>query len=110
MKKVFYFVCLVWLLNVVVFVYVVFDILIKYLIVFVYGIFGFDDVLGVDYFYKVFNKFICYGVKVYIVIVLFVNFIEVCGEQLLVYVQEVLVYLGVEKVNLIGYSYGGLII
>lgn len=46
----------------------------------VYGLFGFEDILFVDYFYKVLYKFSWNGVVVYIVEVLLVNLIEVCGE------------------------------
>lgn len=79
----------------------------KYPIVLVHGLFGFDDLLWVDYFYKVPNALSRNGAQVYVATVSPANATEVRGEQLLSYVQEVLAVTGAEKVNLIGHSHGG---
>lgn len=79
----------------------------KYPIVLVHGIFGFDDVLWIDYFYKVPNALSRNGATVFVPSVSPINSTEVRGEQLLAYVQDVLAVTGAEKVNLIGHSHGG---
>ena len=79
----------------------------KYPIVLVHGLFGFDDVLFVDYFYKVPHKLSRNGAEVYIAQVSPANSSEVRGEQLLAYIDEVLALSGAQKVNLIGHSHGG---
>ena len=107
MKKALYFACLAWLFNAAVPAYAAPDTSTKYPIVLVHGLFGFDDALGVDYFYKVPNKLTRYDAKVYTATVSPANSSEVRGEQLLAYVQEVLAHSGAEKVNLIGHSHGG---
>lgn len=79
----------------------------KYPIVLVHGLFGFEDILFVDYFYKVPQKLTRNGAVVYIAEVSPANSTEVRGEQLLNYIDEVLALSGAEKVNLIGHSHGG---
>ena len=79
----------------------------QYPIVLVHGLFGFDDLLWVDYFYKVPSALSRNGAQVYVATVSPANATEVRGEQLLSYVQEVLAVSGAEKVNLIGHSHGG---
>ncbi len=79
----------------------------QYPIVLVHGLFGFDELLWVDYFYKVPSKLGQNGAEVYVATVSPANATEVRGEQLLSYVQEVLAVSGAEKVNLIGHSHGG---
>jgi len=79
----------------------------KYPIVLVHGLFGFDDILFVDYFYKVPHKLTRNGAQVYIAEVAPANSTEVRGEQLLQYIDEVLALSGAEKVNIIGHSHGG---
>lgn len=79
----------------------------KYPIVLVHGLFGFDDLLWVDYFYKVPNALNRNGATVYVATVSPANSTEVRGEQLLTYIEEVLAISGAEKVNLIGHSHGG---
>lgn len=79
----------------------------KHPIVLVHGLFGFEDVLFVDYFYKVPQKLSRNGATVYIAEVSPANSTEVRGEQLLAYIDEVLALSGASKVNLIGHSHGG---
>ncbi len=79
----------------------------QYPIVLVHGLFGFDDVLWVDYFYKIPYKLAVRGATVYTATVSPANSTEVRGEQLLAYVNQVLAHSGAEKVNLIGHSHGG---
>lgn len=79
----------------------------KYPIVLVHGLFGFDDILFVDYFYKVPHKLSRNGAQVYIAQVSPANSTEVRGEQLLQYIDEVLALSGADKVNIIGHSHGG---
>lgn len=79
----------------------------QYPIVLVHGLFGFDDLLWVDYFYKVPNALNRNGAQVYVATVSPANSTEVRGEQLLTYVEEVLAISGAKKVNLIGHSHGG---
>jgi triacylglycerol lipase len=79
----------------------------KYPIVLVHGLFGFDDILFVDYFYKVPHKLTRNGAQVYIAEVSPANSTEVRGEQLLEYIDEVLALSGADKVNIIGHSHGG---
>ncbi|WP_275407099.1 lipase family alpha/beta hydrolase [Alteromonas hispanica] len=79
----------------------------KYPIVLVHGLFGFEDILFVDYFYKVPQKLTRNGAQVYIAEVSPANSTEVRGEQLLDYIDDVLALSGADKVNLIGHSHGG---
>jgi triacylglycerol lipase len=79
----------------------------KYPVVLVHGLMGFDDILGIDYFYRIPNTLRRQGTKVYVARVSPVNSTEVRGEQLRTYVQAVLAYSGADKVNLIGHSHGG---
>ncbi len=79
----------------------------KYPIVLVHGLFGFDDVLWVDYFYKIPYKLSRNGATVYTSTVSPANSTEVRGEQLLAYIDQVLAHSGASKVNLIGHSHGG---
>jgi triacylglycerol lipase len=78
----------------------------KYPIVLVHGIFGFDDVLGIDYFYRIPYSLNRSGATVYVAAVSAANSSEVRGEQLLLEVQQILALSGAEKVNLLGHSQG----
>lgn len=78
----------------------------KYPIVMVHGIFGFDDVLGVDYFYRIPNELTRSGAEVYVAKVSAANSSELRGEQLLQQVEYVLALTGADKVNLFGHSQG----
>jgi triacylglycerol lipase len=79
----------------------------QYPIVLVHGLFGFDDILWADYFYKVPSKLTQNGATVFVASVSPANSTEVRGEQLLAYVENVLAITGAQKVNLIGHSHGG---
>ncbi|WP_137165990.1 esterase/lipase family protein [Salinimonas lutimaris] len=79
----------------------------RYPIVLVHGLFGFEDILFVDYFYKVPQKLSRHGAQVFIAEVSPANSSEVRGEQLLAYIDEVRALTGAQKVNLIGHSHGG---
>ena len=78
----------------------------KYPLVLVHGIYGFDDVLGIDYFYRIPYSLSRSGAKVYVAAVSAANSSELRGEQLLLEVQQILALSGAEKVNLIGHSQG----
>ncbi|BAJ03032.1 esterase/lipase family protein [Shewanella violacea] len=78
----------------------------KYPIVLVHGLFGFDDIWGIDYFYKIPQTLQQQGAQVFVANVSPANSSEVRGEQLRNYVQAVLAQTGADKVNLIGHSHG----
>ncbi|KJR24914.1 MULTISPECIES: triacylglycerol lipase [Vibrio] len=79
----------------------------RYPIVLVHGLFGFDKLAGVDYFYGIPESLTKDGAKVYVAQVSATNSSEVRGEQLLAQVETLLAATGAEKVNLIGHSHGG---
>ena len=79
----------------------------RYPIILVHGLFGFDQALGVDYFYRIPAELQKDGAKVYVAQVSAVNSTEARGEQLLAQVKNVLAITGASKVNLIGHSHGG---
>ncbi|MEN9658705.1 MAG: hypothetical protein RL571_2170 [Pseudomonadota bacterium] len=79
----------------------------RYPIVLVHGLFGFDQALGVDYFYKVPQALQADGAKVYVAQVSATHSSELRGEQLLTQVKQILAITGASKVNLIGHSHGG---
>jgi len=78
----------------------------RYPIVLVHGLFGFDQALGVDYFYRIPAELQKDGAQVFIAEVSSVNTNEARGEQLLSQVKQVLAITGAAKVNLIGHSQG----
>jgi triacylglycerol lipase len=79
----------------------------KYPIVLVHGLFGFDTLAGVDYFYGIPHSLTKDGATVYVAQVSATNSSEARGEQLLAQVETLLAATGAEKVNLIGHSHGG---
>lgn len=79
----------------------------QYPIVLVHGLFGFDQALGVDYFYRIPAELQRDGAKVYVAQVSAANSTELRGEQLLSQVKNILAITGAKKVNLIGHSHGG---
>ncbi|USD34017.1 esterase/lipase family protein [Vibrio coralliilyticus] len=76
-------------------------------IVLVHGLFGFDTLAGVDYFYGIPHALTKDGASVYVAQVSATNSSEVRGEQLLEQVETLLAATGAAKVNLIGHSHGG---
>ncbi|MYN18616.1 alpha/beta fold hydrolase [Rugamonas sp. FT107W] len=79
----------------------------KYPIVLVHGLFGFDNIGPVDYFYGIASGLRSGGANVYVTSVSAANSTEVRGEQLLLQVKQILAATGATKVNLIGHSHGG---
>jgi len=79
----------------------------KYPIILVHGLFGFDKIGPVEYFYGIPEALSADGAQVYVAEVSAANSTEVRGEQLLTYVKQVLAATGASKVNLIGHSHGG---
>lgn len=63
-------------------------------IVLVHGLFGFDSVLGIDYFYGIPDALRQSGAKVYVAQVSAANSTEVRGEQLLAQVKNILALSG----------------
>lgn len=78
----------------------------KYPIVLVHGIFGFDNIGPIEYFYGIPSSLRSGGANVFVSQVSAANTNEVRGEQLLTYVKQVLAATGATKVNLIGHSQG----
>jgi triacylglycerol lipase len=79
----------------------------RYPIVLVHGLFGFDNIGPVGYWYGIPSALQADGAKVYVAQVSAANSTEVRGEQLLTQVKQVLAATGAAKVNLIGHSHGG---
>ncbi|EIZ0686673.1 triacylglycerol lipase [Vibrio parahaemolyticus] len=79
----------------------------KYPIVLVHGLFGFDSLAGVDYFFGIPHSLTKDGATVYVAQVSATNSSEARGEQLLSQVETLLAATGASKVNLIGHSHGG---
>ncbi|AVP58895.1 lipase family alpha/beta hydrolase [Pulveribacter suum] len=76
-------------------------------IVLVHGLFGFDQLFGVDYFYGIPSALSRDGARVFVAQVSAAESTEVRGEQLLAQVKNILALTGAAKVNLIGHSHGG---
>ena len=79
----------------------------RYPIVLVHGVFGFDNIGPVEYFYGIPYALQVDGARVYTVSVSAANSTEARGEQLLTQVKQILAATGASKVNLIGHSQGG---
>ncbi|MCG8609778.1 MAG: triacylglycerol lipase [Pseudomonadales bacterium] len=80
----------------------------KYPIVMAHGWFGFDELLGVDYWYGIIDKLTDNGATVYVTQQAAMNSSLVRGDQLLKKVRCILAISGAEKVNLIAHSQGTL--
>lgn len=78
----------------------------RYPIVLVHGLFGFNTLAGVDYWYGIPSALSEGGAKVFVVALSSTESTEVRGEQLLSQVDEILALTGASKVNLIGHSQG----
>ncbi len=79
----------------------------RYPIVLVHGLFGFDNIGPVEYWYGIPGALRSDGARVYVAQVSASNSTEVRGEQLLAQVKQILAATGAAKVNLIGHSHGG---
>lgn len=79
----------------------------QYPVVLVHGLFGFDNIGAVDYWYGIPSALRADGAKVYVAQVSAANSTEVRGEQLLTQVKQILAVTGAAKVNLMGHSHGG---
>ena len=77
----------------------------RYPIVLVHGLFDFDAIGPVDYWYRIPAALRADGAQVYVTQVSAANSTEVRGGQLLRQVQQILAVTGAAKVNLIGHSY-----
>jgi triacylglycerol lipase len=78
----------------------------RYPIVLVHGLFGFDSIGPVEYFYGIPAALRSGGASVYVTQVSAANSTEVRGEQLLTQVKQILAATGASKVNLMGHSHG----
>ncbi|RZL00088.1 MAG: triacylglycerol lipase [Rubrivivax sp.] len=79
----------------------------KYPIVLVHGFIGFDNILGIQYFYNIPNSLRKDGATVYVASVNPSNTTEFRGEELVRQLQQWAAADGVKKFNLIGHSHGG---
>lgn len=79
----------------------------RYPIVLVHGLFGFDNIGPVEYFYGIPSALRKDGASVHVAQVSAANSTEVRGEQLLTQVKHILAITGASKVNLMGHSHGG---
>ena len=79
----------------------------KYPIVLAHGLFGFNSIGPVEYFYGIPSALRSGGAQVYTTTVSAANSTEVRGEQLLTQVKQIIAATGKGKVNLIGHSHGG---
>ena len=79
----------------------------KYPIVLVHGFLGFEQLVGVDYWFQIPETLQQDGAEVFVATVSNTNYPEVRGEQLIDQVEDILAITGAEKVNLIGHSHGG---
>jgi triacylglycerol lipase len=79
----------------------------KYPIVLVHGFIGFDNVLGIQYFYNIPTSLRNEGATVYIASVNPSQTTEFRGEELIQQMKQWAAKDGVKKFNLIGHSHGG---
>ncbi|WP_412058399.1 esterase/lipase family protein [Bartonella sp. DGB2] len=84
--------------------------MLKYPLILVHGLFGFDKILGQPYWYKIPEALKDLGVDVHIPTLSAANDPEVRGGQLLNVIEDVKAKTGAEKVNLLGHSQGGITI
>lgn len=78
----------------------------KYPIVLTHGLYGFDNLVGVEYWHKVPEELSKDGAEVFLTTVSNSNSVEVRGEQLIPQIERILAITGAEKANLIGHSHG----
>lgn len=78
----------------------------RYPVVLAHGLFGFNSIAGIDYFYGIPRALRAKGATVYTPQVPAANTSEVRGEALLKYLRELKATHGHQKFNLIGHSHG----
>lgn len=79
----------------------------KYPIVLGHGMLGWDNMLGIDYWYGIPSALRKDGAAVYTTEVAQLHTSEVRGEDLIDQVEEIIAISGAKKVNLMGHSHGG---
>lgn len=79
----------------------------RYPLVLIHGFSGFDDLLGISYWYRIPRQLRAGGAEVYVLQVSAFNQTEIRGEQAARQIETLLATTGAEKVNLIGHSHGG---
>ncbi len=79
----------------------------KHPVVLVHGLFGFDSLGPLEYWYGIPSALRADGARVFVTQVPAANSTEVRGEMLLTQVKQILAATGASKVNLIGHSHGG---
>ena len=79
----------------------------QYPIVLVHGLYGFDDILGIDYWYRVAEALELGGGTVYTIPVPKLNSTVVRGEHLLTELQALEAATNAGKFHLMGHSHGG---
>jgi triacylglycerol lipase len=79
----------------------------RYPIVLVHGLFGWDSIGPVDYWWGISNALQSGGARVFVSQVSAANASEVRGEQLLAELRRLQASYGYTKFNLIGHSHGG---
>ncbi len=79
----------------------------RYPIVLIHGYSGFDDILGISYWFRIPKQLRAGGAEVYVLQVSAMNQTEVRGEQAARQIETILATTGAEKVNIIGHSHGG---
>ncbi|MFO7704573.1 MAG: triacylglycerol lipase [Halopseudomonas sp.] len=79
----------------------------QYPIVLAHGMLGFDNILGINYWYGIPSNLRSGGASVYVTSVSQLDTSEKRGEQLLKQVENIVAISGKRKVNLIGHSHGG---
>lgn len=78
-----------------------------YPIVLVHGLYGFKEILGIDYWYRVAEALEMGGAEVYMVSVAKANTTEYRGEQLLEKLYDLQAATGASKFHIMGHSHGG---
>jgi len=78
----------------------------RYPLVFVPGMFGFEQITTFDYWYAIPENLTRSGATVFTLDVAGVNSPEFRGEQVIEQVEEILAITGAKKVNLLGHSHG----
>ena len=79
----------------------------RYPIVLIHGLSGFNDILGVSYWYRIPYQLRQGGAQVFVLQVSAFNSTEMRGEQAARQIETILATTGADKVNLIGHSHGG---